>query len=195
MKTKRIIAAMVFTLMVGLFVPHLGYTDAWAAGDNGKIKSLTKEFVNFVGVVCSDRPNQANYLARNAGRTYDFSNNKTRGLVASMPGNPVYNPKAGNYHDTNYYAKRMFGKGVKKAPRLILGDWGIDGPMMKNIKVKKGKKGRYEVTFTIIWHDYDAGTDQKLGKGTLSVKKKKGSAYGYVATKLVIKRNGQSIYD
>ena len=48
------------------------------------------------------------------------------------------------------------------------------------------------MNFSIIWRDYDTGEDDVMGSGTLEAKKKRGSAYGYVATKLVIKRNGKS---
>ena len=197
-KGVKLVAAVLVASLVASMVPALNLPGAdvsmvEAASAKSQMKKLTKAFVNFTGSVCISNSSDSYYLGFDQKRTYDFSKNKARGIVASIPTDYVYDADTNSYHDTSFYAKHLFGKGASNAPEVRIGDWGESWPELQIRNYKKIKNGKYRVDFTVKWKDIEGG-NKTIGYGNLYVKKKSGSKYGFVATKLVIKRNSTNYY-
>ncbi|SFP95405.1 hypothetical protein SAMN02910358_00249 [Lachnospiraceae bacterium XBB1006] len=178
-KRMKWMASILVVAMVLTLCPMMHGTEVQAASSKTKMKSLTKEFVNFAGEICTDNT----WL--NKTKSYSFSSSAARKKVAK------YAEYDGSHKKLSYYAKKLFGKTIQSDEKVLVGDWGAAWPEFSFGKITKLKSGKYRISFSVKWVNEAENTETKLATGKLYVKPKKGSYYGYVATKLVIKRNNK----
>ena len=165
--------------------------------DKKKIVSLTKEFlqpaaVNLVGGVGMKSPIKAG-----KSRTFQFSKNADRRTILKFPrtGGVVKYDKNGRFtkRSLQKLSKQIFGKNTSKIVQNVVGDWGDQYPVLRNVKIYRASKVKYVVKADIYFHEIlDTGGFQEEKEGTLSLKisRKNGAKCGYVATALTVKKKG-----
>ncbi len=110
-------------------------------------------------------------------KTYDFSKKKNRKAILKYMYDPNVAPKE--------KAKRVFGKAVTGVEYLE-GDWGESGPATPFKKIYKvGKKYKIVMAANLV---STSGDTTNYGTIVMVVKPKKDSYYGYVATKMTLKK-------
>ncbi|MBE5905678.1 MAG: hypothetical protein E7277_02640 [Lachnospiraceae bacterium] len=176
---KQVLAGVAVFAIVCTLCPGFRASQVEAASTRSKMCKLTKEFVNFAGLECSNDK----WLGKE--KKYVFSSKATRRAIATYA---VYD---GTHHDMSYYSKKMFGKGVGTDKEITMGDWGNAGPVIKVNKYTRLKNGRTCVNFTLRWTNEEEKTTKTLATGKLYLKKKSGAYYGYVATKMVLARTNE----
>ena len=176
---KKVLAGVATFALICTLCPVVGASDVQAASVRSKMCKLTKEFVNFAGLECSNNE----WLGKE--KKYDFSSKATRRAVVT------YAEYDGKHQDMSYYSKKLFGKGIGKDKEINIGDWGLAWPEIKVNKYTKLKSGKTCVKFSVMWKNEEEGTTKKLATGKLYLKKKSGTYYGYVATKMTLTRTNE----
>ena len=69
------------------------------------------------------------------------------------------------------------------------GDWGTLFPYLTLKSVKKKSSNKYEAVFNVMWENCENNCKKKkTGTATFTLKKKKGTYYGFVAKSVKIKK-------
>ena len=115
-------------------------------------------------------------IKRGQTKVYHFSDASTRREIIKYMYSGEYNPAE--------QSKRIFGQRIS-GKKYLMGDWGCEWPVYKNMKIYKGSKNIYKVKVSACMQS-DTGKIYHCGKIVFDVMKKRESAYGFIVKKMTI---------
>lgn len=145
------------------------------------IKKLCRNFTDFLGLELTDTDP---YTMMEAGksRTWKFQKWGTEDMTykANMI-IPLW------YMTCKDPAKKVFDiDGWIITPQL--GDWGDAYPSMSLKSIKKVSSKKYKATYNINWKSSVPKKTTKIGSATFTLKKKRGTYYGFIVKSVTIKK-------
>ena len=184
---KKFVYVMVLALLVcsysgvnGQEVVH-AQTSKVTSGEKGKIKKLCKEFTVFLAMQLNET-DPIMEIPVGKSTTWKFQDWNKEDL------NYKYNMivPLGYMSDENA-AKRVFGiSDFYVTPEV--GDWGEAYTVVSLKSVSKKSSSKYVAVCDVKWVNEVENTTQKWGTATFTLKKKKGTYYGFVVKSVKIKK-------
>ena len=145
------------------------------------IKKLCRHFTNFLCLELIDvEPDSMIKVGKS--KTWKFQNWRTEDLTYKEN---MLEPLT--YMYCKNAAEKVFDiKDWKITP--VLGDWGDAGPYISLKSIKKVSSKKYKATFNIKWENSVLNKVKKMGSATFTLKKKRGTYYGFIVKSVTIKK-------
>ena len=117
------------------------------------------------------------------GRTkkYDFSKASDRRNILNLCYEEIYSV------GERVVSIRMFGENTNNID-LLVGDWGVAGPIIVIKKIYKIDSKKYKVVANVNWYNSDDNSSKKIGRLRLYLKKDTNSYYGYIAKSMKLEK-------
>ncbi len=183
---KPLVYALVMTLLISTCLTAapqevMAATAKVSSSEKANIKKLCSNFETFVGQMLADNDSD-NKIAVGKSQKWVFQSWQKEDLTYKdnmvVPLGYMGGKKA---------AERVFG--VKKfyVPHKK-GDWGNAYPKLTVKSIKKESSSKYIATCDVKWVNSEDNTSKKWATVTVTMKKKKGTHYGFVAKSVNIKK-------
>lgn len=146
------------------------------------IKKLCSNFTTFLGLELTD-DDPYTMIEEGKSRTWEFQKwNKEDMTYKENMVVPLW------YMYFKDPAKKVFDIDDWIVPTTE-GDWGDAGPVMSLRSIKKISSKKYKVNYNINWESsFPKKSVTKMGSATFTLKKKRGTYYGFVVKSVVIKK-------
>ena len=145
------------------------------------IKKLCKNFTTFIGVEFTD-DTSGTYVEKGKSCTWEFQKWSTEDLT--------YKPNIVVplwYMSIKDASEKVFDiDGFYVEP--IEGDWGSAEPNLSLQSISKISSRKYKAVFNVKWRDCMSRTNKKIGTATFTLKKRKGTYYGFIVKKVKISK-------
>ena len=157
------------------------------ATEKRNIKKLCSNFTTFLGLELTDPDSATNYF-EDESVTWEFQKwNKEDMTYKENMIVPLW------YMYCKDPAKKVFD-----IDSWIIttkeGDWGEAAPVMSLRSIKKVSSKKYKVNYNINWESsFPKKSVTKIGSATFTLKKKRGTYYGFVVKSVVIKKVANQI--
>lgn len=147
-------------------------------------KTLKKEERKQLKLLASEFENYSGYCI-----AYNLKVGKTKTLDCSKASarRAVLNKCLISGSTVEDLSRYLFGKKTTKATNEM-GDWGLSAPELKVAKIYQLAEGEYQINCRLNWNSYYADKVDKVGIVKLYAQTKKSSHYGYVVTKVSVKK-------
>ena len=184
---QQVLFGFVFSLLIcSLGIIHTpvavqAKTTNATTNEKKKSKKLCNEFTNFLGMQLTEGDPS---LAISVGKstTWIFETWKKEDLTYR------YNLVVPlQYMSDEGAAERVFGlKDFYVSP--VIGDWGEAFPELSLKSATKKSTSKYTAVCDIKWVNSMDNTTKKIGTATFTLKKKKGTHYGFIVKSIKIKK-------
>lgn len=150
------------------------------------IKKLCKNFTDFIGVELTDETS-GTYIKVGKSNTWEFQKWSTE--------DTIYEPNMVIplwYMNIKNASKKVFDIDDFHVQNK-LGDWGEVAPYLSLNSISKISSKKYKAVFAVKWRDSVSQTSKKTGSATFTLKKKKGTYYGFIVKSVKIKKTSDNI--
>lgn len=148
------------------------------------IKKLCRNFTTFIGLELTDDMS-ATYIEKGKSNTWEFQKWSTE--------DTIYEPNMIIplwYMTIKDPAKKVFDiDDFHVEPKL--GDWGTAAPCLSLKSISKISARKYKAVFNVKWDNSMTRTTKKIGSATFTLKKKKGTYYGFIVKKVKISKTSE----
>lgn len=179
---KRMLAVMgILSMSACLTVPAAAatrnVTDQVSAKTMNNVKKLTRRTTTYAEYQISYK------LKYGQTKQLDFSKTSARKQLIRISYMDSYGKSQSSI------SKDLFGRSTPKV-KPVIGEWGEDGPVLKNYRIYKKSNSTYTVKANVFM--VGGNMNEKDGNVNYTLKKKQGSRYGFVMKKMAVTRTNRT---